>query len=251
MPIWGMKNMLKITNLDVYYGEFQTLWDISLDVGEREIVALIGSNGAGKSTILKSIAGLVSPRKGNILFNGKSLVNLPAYKIVELGISLVPEGRRLFLEMDVQENLEIGAYNYQARRKKETLEWVYEIFPVLKERAKQPAGTLSGGEQQMVAIGRALMSKPRLLLIDEMSQGLAPIIVQNISGILKSINKINGAAILLVEQNVHLALALAQRGYIIENGRIAGYGEAKDLKENASIKNAYLGITPVKGVKNL
>ncbi|MDH5696192.1 MAG: ABC transporter ATP-binding protein [Dehalococcoidia bacterium] len=238
--------MLEISNIDVYYGDFQALWDVSLAVGDGEIVTLIGSNGAGKSTILKTISGLLKPKTGSITYDGIRLNRLPAHKIVELGICMVPEGRRLFPQMSVLENLEVGAFLSQARQVKgDTLNWVYEIFPVLRERAKQPAGTLSGGEQQMLAIARGLMSQPKLLLLDEMSLGLGPLLVQDISRVISEINKLKGITIFLVEQNVRLALALADRGYILENGRIVDQGDAKVLWSSDSVKNAYLGVGPV------
>ena len=240
--------MLEISNIDVYYGDLQALWDVSLTVGDGEIVALIGSNGAGKSTTLKTISGLLKPRSGSISYNGIRLDKLPAHKIVELGISMVPEGRRLFPEMSVLENLEVGAYVSRARKAKdETISWVYHVFPVLKDRASQAAGTLSGGEQQMLAIGRALMSQPKLLLLDEMSLGLAPLVVQDISRVINQINKSKGITILLVEQNVRLALALANRAYIMENGRIVNQGDAKALLSSESVKDAYLGVGLAKG----
>jgi branched-chain amino acid transport system ATP-binding protein len=235
--------MLEISHLDVYYGDLQALWDISLTIGDGEIVTLIGSNGAGKSTTLKTISGLLKPKTGSINYDGIRLDKLPAHKVVELGICMVPEGRRLFPQMSVLENLEVGAFLRQARQVKgDTLNWVYEVFPVLRERFKQPAGTLSGGEQQMVAIGRALMSQPKLLLLDEISVGLSPLFVQEICRVIKDINKSKKLTIFLVEQNVRLALALADRGYIIESGRILDQGDAKALLNSDRVKNAYLGI---------
>jgi branched-chain amino acid transport system ATP-binding protein len=235
--------MLEISHIDVYYGDLQALWDISLTIGDGEIVTLIGSNGAGKSTTLKTISGLLKPKTGSINYDGIRLDKLPAHKVVELGICMVPEGRRLFPQMSVLENLEVGAFLRQARQVKgDTLNWVYEVFPVLRERFKQPAGTLSGGEQQMVAIGRALMSQPKLLLLDEISVGLSPLFVQEICRVIKDINKSKKLTIFLVEQNVRLALALADRGYIIESGRILDQGDAKALLNSDRVKNAYLGI---------
>ncbi|RJX24486.1 MAG: ABC transporter ATP-binding protein [Dethiobacter sp.] len=235
--------MLEIKNIDVYYGDLQALWDVSVNIAKGEIVTLIGSNGAGKSTLLKTISGLLKPRKGSILFEEVELDKLPAYKTVELGIAMVPEGRKIFTEMSVHENLELGAFTREARKEKnKTAEWVYEIFPILKERTRQKAGTLSGGEQQMLAIGRGLMSLPKLLIIDEMSLGLAPVIVQEIAAILKKINKTKGTSIFLVEQNVQMVLALADRGYIIENGRIVREGKTDALLNSESVRNAYLGI---------
>jgi branched-chain amino acid transport system ATP-binding protein len=238
--------MLEVSNIDVYYGDFQALWDVSLAVGDGEIVTLIGSNGAGKSTTLKTISGLLKPKTGSITYDGIRLDRLPAHKIVELGICMVPEGRRLFPQMSILENLEVGAFLSQARQVKgDTLNWVYEIFPVLRERAKQPAGILSGGEQQMLAIARGLMSQPKLLLLDEMSLGLGPLLVQDISQVINEINKLKGITIFLVEQNVRMALALADRGYILENGRIVDQGDAKVLWSSDNVKKAYLGGGPV------
>lgn len=234
--------MLEISHIDVYYDDLQALWDISLTIGDGEIVTLVGSNGAGKSTIMKTISGLLKPKTGSISYDGIRLDRLPAHRIVELGICIVPEGRRLFPRMSVLENLEVGAFLRQARRvKDDTLEWVYHIFPVLKERANQMAGMLSGGEQQMLAIGRALMSQPKLLLLDEMSLGLSPVLVQNISQVIREINKSGAVTIFLVEQNVRMALVLADRGYIMENGRILDQGDAKTLLSSDRVKDAYLG----------
>jgi branched-chain amino acid transport system ATP-binding protein len=234
--------MLEISKIDVYYGDLQALWDVSLTIGDGEIVALVGSNGAGKSTTVKTISGLLKPRSGSISYNGIRLDKLPAHKMVELGISMVPEGRRLFPEMSVLENLEVGAFVSQARKAKdETISWVYHIFPVLKDRASQAAGTLSGGEQQMLAIGRALMSQPKLLLLDEMSLGLAPLLVRSLSQVIRQINK-SGVTLLLVEQNVRMTLELANRGYIMENGRIVDQGDAGVLLGSEQVKHAYLGI---------
>lgn len=242
--------MLEITHLDVFYGDLQALWDISFKIDEGKIVTLIGSNGAGKSTIMKAITGQLKPKAGMITFNNRHIDNLPPHRIVESGICLVPEGRRLFPAMNIQENLEVGASAKTARKvKNHTIAWIYEIFPVLKERARQQAGTLSGGEQQMLAIGRALMSNPKMLLIDEMSLGLSPIVVQDISRIIREINQSKKITILLVEQDVHLALSLADEGYIIENGRIVGQGKSSDLLCNEQVKEAYLGINTLKKAK--
>jgi branched-chain amino acid transport system ATP-binding protein len=243
--------MLDITHLDVFYGDLQALWDISFKIAEGKIVTLIGSNGSGKSTIMKAITGQLKPKTGRISFNNKQIDNLPPHRIVESGICLVPEGRRLFPSMNIQENLEVGASTKTARKEKNsTITWVYDIFPVLKERARQQAGTLSGGEQQMLAIGRALMSNPKMLLIDEMSLGLSPIVVQDISRIIKEINQSKKLTILLVEQDVQLALSLADEGYIIENGRIVGQGKSADLLCNEQVKEAYLGISTLKRLNN-
>jgi branched-chain amino acid transport system ATP-binding protein len=236
--------MLEIRQVDVFHGDLQALWGVSLMVEENRITTLIGSNGSGKSTTLATIAGLLKPAKGMVSFKGEKLNKLPTHKIVELGISMVPEGRRLFPEMTVKDNLEMGAIPKRARQSKnETMNWIYEVFPILNERATQRADTLSGGEQQMLAIGRALMSQPELLLVDELSLGLAPVVVQKISRILKSINKTKGIGIFLVEQNVPMALELADKGYIIENGRIVGEGDAKALLNSEQVKEAYLGMT--------
>ncbi len=235
--------MLQIDNIDVFYGDLQALWGVSLTVGDGEIVTLVGSNGAGKSTTLKTITGLLRPSTGNIKYDGISINTIPMHKIVDLGICLVPEGRRLFPGMTVLENLEMGSFINRARESKEnTLSWIYEIFPVLKQRARQAAGTLSGGEQQMLAIGRALMSQPKLLLLDEMSLGLAPFLVQNLSKVIKQISETKKISIFLVEQNVHMALSIANRGYTMENGRITGEGDARALLNSDSVKDAYLGI---------
>jgi len=227
----------------VYYGDLQALWNISMTVEDGSIVTLVGSNGAGKSTLIKAITGLLKPRAGKIYFNDVSLEHLPPHQIVEQGVSLVPEGRRLFPGMSILENLEVGASPASARKvRHHNLSWIYEIFPILKERSRQLAGTLSGGEQQMLAIGRALMSAPKLLLIDEMSLGLSPIVVQELSRILKEINQSKKLTILLVEQDVHLALALSDMGYIIENGRIIGQGNSCDLLNSEQVREAYLGL---------
>jgi len=236
--------MLDVSHIDVYYGDLQALWDVSLTIEDSRIATLVGSNGAGKSTVMKSISGLLRPKTGKIFFNGVRLDKIPAHRIVELGISMVPEGRRLFPRMSILENLEVGASPEPARKmRQDTLAWIYEVFPILKERSKQRAGTLSGGEQQMLAIGRALMSQPKLLLIDEMSLGLSPIVVREISRVLRDINKTKKLTILLVEQDVQLALSLADVGYVIENGRIVGQGSASDLRCSEQVKEAYLGIS--------
>jgi len=237
--------MLHVDRLDVFHGDLQALWGVSLAIDEHRITTLIGSNGAGKSTALYTVAGLLKPSKGAISFNRKRLDRLATHTIVEMGISMVQEGRRLFREMTVSDNLEMGAITKRARQsKRETLRWVYGIFPILGQRSMQRADTLSGGEQQMLAIGRALMCQPELLLVDELSLGLAPVVVEKISDILKEINQTRGVGIFLVEQNVPLALELADKGYIIENGRIVGEGDAKDLLESDQVRKAYLGISP-------
>ena len=235
--------MLEITNVDVSYGDIQALWDVSLTVKSEEIVALVGSNGAGKTTVLKTITGLLRPKNGNVSIYGVRSDTIPAHKIVDLGVSLVPEGRRLFRDMTVLENLEIGGYIGRARNvKNENLRWVFEIFPVLEKRIRQLAGTLSGGEQQMLAIARGLMSEPKMLLVDELSLGLAPLIVKNIYKTLKEINTSRKVTILVVEQNVRLALEIGDRAYILENGRISGEGRGIDLLNSDQVKKAYLAM---------
>ena len=233
--------MLKLNNITAYYGDLQALWGISLEVDDGELVALVGPNGAGKTTILKTITGLMKPASGEINFQGQSLAEDSAYKIVSLGISMVPEGGRIFSGMSVLENLQLGAFVKDARKAiNQTLQSVYTYFPRLEERKNQQAGTLSGGERQMLAIGRALMSKPKLLLLDEPSFGLAPILVDQMFRMIEEINK-QGVTILLVEQNVRAAMELAQRSYVIENGRIVGQGTGEDLLSFESIRSAYLG----------
>ena len=235
--------MLEISNISSFHGDIQALWDVSVTVEDGRIVTLVGSNGAGKSTLMQSITGLVKPKTGSISFGGIRIDKLPAHRIVDAGICLVPEGRRLFPRMTVLENLEVGASVKAARKaRQQTIEWVYEIFPILKMRSKQKAGALSGGEQQMLAIGRALMSKPKLLLIDEMSLGLSPLAAQTISQVIKRLNESARVSILLVEQDVQLALTMADWGYVMENGRIIGQGEAKKLLCSREITEAYLGM---------
>ncbi|MEM3629599.1 MAG: ABC transporter ATP-binding protein [Candidatus Bathyarchaeia archaeon] len=234
--------MLNLDNVNASYGGAQVLYNVSLRVNEGELIALVGSNGAGKTTTLKTIAGLLRPSSGDIYFLNERISNLPPNVISEKGISLVPEGRRLFPFLTVLENLEIGAYKRDARRKvKDSLEWVFQLFPVLKERRNQLAYTLSGGEQQMLAIGRALMSRPKLLLLDEPSLGLGPIVYNKIFNVLKEINS-QGTTILLVEQNVQISLKLANRAYVMENGRIVLEGEGEKLLMNENLKRSYLGI---------
>jgi branched-chain amino acid transport system ATP-binding protein len=236
--------VLEISNLDVYYGDLQALWGISMSVEDGSVVTLVGSNGAGKSTLMQAITGLLRPKAGSITFDGLRLDKLPAHRIVKSGVCMVPEGRRLFSRMTILENLEVGASTARKARE-ETLGWVYEVFPILEARSGQKAGTLSGGEQQMLAIGRALMSRPKLLLVDEMSLGLSPLAAQSIAQVIKGLNESRQLAVLLVEQDVQLALALANRGYIIENGHVVGQGDAKDLMCSEEIKEAYLGIGKV------
>jgi branched-chain amino acid transport system ATP-binding protein len=235
--------MLEIRDIDVYHGDLQALHEVSLTVGDREIVAIVGSNGAGKSTLLRTICGLLKPATGEMEFNGSDLVEQPVHKIVELGICMVPEERKVFREMTVLENLEMGAFTSRARQVKDsTMYWVCEVFPVLETRKSQNAGTLSGGEQQMLLIARALMSQPKLLLIDELSLGLAPLFVQHLFKTLRQLYESTEIAIVLVEQNVRAALELADRGYVIEGGRIVAEGEAQDLLRREDIKDAYFGV---------
>ncbi|TET29702.1 MAG: ABC transporter ATP-binding protein [Anaerolineales bacterium] len=233
--------MLKLENINAYYGDLQALWGISLDVNEGELVALVGPNGAGKTTTLKVIAGLLAPAAGLVEFRGQDLLKKSVHQIVSLGISQVPEGGRIFPGMTVLENLELGAFVPEARKAKDqTLQSVYKSYPILEERSDQLAGTLSGGERQMLAIGRALMSKPRLLVLDEPSFGLAPILVDQMFVMITEINK-QGVTVLLVEQNVRAALEVAHRSYVIENGEIVGEGTGVDLLSFESIRSAYLG----------
>lgn len=234
--------MLEVDRINVFYGYLQALWDVSFNVSSGEIVCIVGSNGAGKTTTLKAISGLIRPKSGSIRFLGKEIHNLPPHKIVELGIAHVPEGRQVFPQMTVLENLKMGAFTKRAWSKMDdTLEFVYQLFPILKERRKQLAGTLSGGEQQMLAIARGLMARPSLLMIDELSLGLAPIVVERLFKIIEDIND-QGMTILLVEQNVRAALEVSDRGYVLENGRIVLSGKSNELIENETVKKAYLGL---------
>ena len=234
--------MLEVNNINAFYGNIQALWDISFTVNEAEIMALIGANGAGKSTLLHTISGLMRPSSGTVSFLGQRIDCLSSNSIVELGLSHIPEGRRLFTEMSVRENLELGAYPKPAWvQKTETLKWVYEIFPILKEREKQLASTLSGGEQQMLAMGRGLMSRPKMCIIDEPSNGLAPKLVLDVFQIVKSLRD-QGITILLVEQNVKHTLETADRACILENGRIALGGTCQQLLDSEHIRKAYLGL---------
>ncbi|MGX9136497.1 ABC transporter ATP-binding protein [Rummeliibacillus sp. JY-2-4R] len=233
--------MLKVNDINVFYGNIQALKGVSLEVNEGEIVTLIGANGAGKSTLLKTLSGLLKPKQGTIEYLGNSISGKPAQAIVKAGISQVPEGRRVFANMTVEENLELGAYlrNDRAEIAKDK-ERIFKIFPILLERRKQLSGTLSGGEQQMLAMGRAIMAKPKLLLLDEPSMGLAPIMVKTIFNTIEAISK-EGTTILLVEQNAHMALSVADRAYVIETGRVVLSGTAKELQESEEVKAAYLG----------
>ncbi len=234
--------VLRMKNADVFHGTFQALWNVSLEVRQGEMLALIGANTAGKTTLLDAISGMLHPRSGSIEFLGKDISKLDPYRIVELGITQVPEGRRLFPDITVLDNLIIGSYAGIARRRRaENLRIVYDLFPRLLERKRQVAKTLSGGEQQMLAIGRGLMAAPRLMLIDEMSLGLAPIVVDEIFKVLEEIRK-RGITVLFVEQNVKRTLQEADRAYILETGRVALSGTAEDLRNNAEVKKAYFGV---------
>ncbi|HLO12536.1 MAG TPA: ABC transporter ATP-binding protein [Pseudoneobacillus sp.] len=233
--------MLSIKDMNVYYGNIQALKGVSLEINQGEIVTLIGANGAGKSTILKTISGLLKPKQGEIVFEGESISGKVAQAIVKKGISHVPEGRRVFANMSVEENLELGAYLRKDKAGiKADFEKIYQLFPRLQERRKQHAGTLSGGEQQMLAMGRALMARPRLLLLDEPSMGLAPLLVKTIFRIIEEINQ-TGTTILLVEQNANMALSIADRAYVIETGKIVLSGTAAELNASDQVKMAYLG----------
>ena len=231
--------MLKVETIDVYYGAIHAVKNVSFEVGDGEIVALIGANGAGKSTILKTVSGLMHPRTGTITFCGQNITHTEAYKLLRTGLAHVPEGRRIFLQMSVQENLEMGAYINKSVSQ-EDLEMVFNYFPRLKERRKQVAGTLSGGEQQMLAMSRALMSHPKLMMLDEPSMGLAPIIVDQVFGIIKELHK-SGTTILLVEQNARKALQIADRAYVLETGSITLTGTGAELAKSDEVRKAYLG----------
>ena len=233
--------LLEVHNLAADYGDVRAVWDVSLEVGAGEIVALIGPNGAGKTTLMGCISGLHRPSHGSISFDGSPLHTLPAHRVVERGVVLVPEGRHIFSSMRVLENLEIGAFGAHARPERtSTLRWIFEVFPILAERRNQLAGTLSGGQQQMLAIGRALMGLPRLLLLDEPSLGLAPLVVRDIFGVLRAVNE-RGLTIVLVEQNARMALQLAHRGYILEQGRVVGQCTGRQLLADVGVQRAYLG----------
>ncbi len=234
--------MLRVKNIDVAYGDLQVLWDVSFEVKKGEFVSLLGANGAGKTTTLNTISGLLHPLIGSIEFMGREISKIPGYKMAELGIAHVPEGRRLFPEMTVRENLELGSLSPEAKkRRKETMQAVFELFPRLKERQYQEAGSLSGGEQQMLAIGRGLMALPKLLMLDEPSLGLAPVIVDQVFEIARDVNQ-KGITVLLVEQNVAHALRYCTRAYVMENGRIVMEGSGQELLHNAYVKSAYMGI---------
>ena len=235
-----MGTILKVDNINVYYGAIHAIKGISFEVNEGEIVTLIGANGAGKSTTLQTVSGLLRSRTGSIESNGENISHVPAHKLVYKGLAQVPEGRRIFLQMSVEENLEMGAFTQKNAGIDADLESVYEQFPRLRERKKQIAGTLSGGEQQMLAMGRALMSHPKLLMLDEPSMGLAPILVEQIFDIIRQLHK-NGTTILLVEQNAQMALSVADRAYVLETGKITLSGTGKELAESDEVRKAYLG----------
>lgn len=233
--------MLEVKNLEVYYGVIQAIKGISFEVNEGEVIALIGANGAGKTTTLQTITGMLQPKAGEIIFEGKDISKIPGHKIVSMGMAHVPEGRRVFAELSVYENLKLGAYTRKDKKEiEETLARVYKSFPRLEERKNQLAGTLSGGEQQMLAMGRALMSKPKIILMDEPSMGLSPILVEEIFHIIREISA-SGTTVLLVEQNAKKALAIADRAYVLETGNIVLSGDAKEMMNNDAIKKAYLG----------
>ena len=234
--------LLEVRNVHVAYGDAPAVWDVSLDIDAGQIVSVVGPNGAGKSTLINSIAGILRPSRGSIRIDGVDVTTLPAHRMCDHGVAIVPEGRRLFTQMTVLENLELGGYRAEARAKyRETLQEVFTLLPVLRERSAQIAGTMSGGQQQMVAIGRALMARPRLLLMDEPSLGLSPLIVADMFRIIQRINE-HGVAVMLVEQNIHQALAVAHHAYVIEQGRIIASGKPESLLSNPQIKEAYLGV---------
>jgi branched-chain amino acid transport system ATP-binding protein len=238
-------SLLQVSGLDVFYGDVQALWDVSFAVGEGEVVTVVGANGAGKSTVLKTLAGLLAPRRGQILYDGQPAGSHPPHRLVARGLVLIPEGRQLWPGMTVRENLEMGAYAAAARpHRAETLEAVYAMFPVLAKRARQKAGTLSGGEQQMCAIGRGLMARPRLLLLDEPALGLAPRLVGEVFKALGRIRE-QGVTLLLVEQNVAHALALADRAYVLETGRVTLSGACSELSRDPRVREKYLGVQSV------
>ena len=233
--------MLEVKDIEVFYGVIQAIKGISFEVNEGEVIALIGANGAGKTTTLQTITGLISPKKGQIFFEGQEITHVPAHKIVSMGMAHVPEGRRVFAQLSVLDNLKLGAFTRKDKEEiEETLIRVYKRFPRLEERKNQIAGTLSGGEQQMLAMGRALMSHPKIILMDEPSMGLSPIFVNEIFDIIQEVSK-SGTTLLLVEQNAKKALSIADRGYVLETGRIVLEGNAKDLLDNEQVKKAYLG----------
>jgi len=234
--------VLEIKNIDVFYGDVQVIWDVAFEVKKGEIVALIGANGAGKSTTLKTISGIVRPRKGEVVFDGAPIHKIEPYKLIEKGLALCPEARRLFVEMTVEENLDMGSLKGEAKKQRQkTKEMVFELFPRLGERRRQLAGTLSGGEQQMVAIGRGLMSLPKLLMFDEPSLGLAPILVREVFNVIKRIREA-GTTVLIVEQNTKQTLSIADRAYVLETGKITLQGTGQALLKDEHVKKAYLGV---------
>lgn len=234
--------MLQVDRINVFYGDIQALREVSLSVSSGEIISLLGGNGAGKTTTLKTISGLLKPASGSITFDGSKIHQLPAHRIVEMGISQVPEGRRIFPRMSVLENLHMGSHIAEARkRREETLNWIFQLFPILQERRGQSSGTLSGGEQQMLAIARGLMSRPKLLILDEFSLGLAPLVVNEIFRIIQEVNR-QGTTIFLVEQNVQRSLSISHRSYVLENGAIVLHGEGKELLKNEYMMKAFLGM---------
>lgn len=235
--------MLKVNGIDVYYGKVQALFDVSIEVGDREIVSIIGANGAGKTTLMKSIMGINKPKNGTIEYNGQVISGLPPHKVVSKKIVYIPEGREIFPNMTVQENLEMGAYSVKLSKAEmeRHLEEQYEIFPRLKERAKQKAGSMSGGEQQMLAIARGLMSDPELLMLDEPSLGLAPVIVDDMFDVIVRVNKVRNIPIAIVEQNAFMAMSISDRTYVLEVGNLVTHGESKTLMDSEEIKKAYLG----------
>jgi branched-chain amino acid transport system ATP-binding protein len=234
--------MLRVTDLDVYYGDAQALWDISLDVADAEVVSIVGSNGAGKSTLVNTIMGMLVPRRGRIILDDVDITDMPGHRMCRAGVAIVPEGRRLFPAMTVRDNLDLGAFNPAARaRHAESLEWVHTLFPRLAERRAQVAGSLSGGEQQMLALGRALMARPWLLLMDEPSLGLAPVVVDEVFDAIETVNG-EGVSIVLVEQNVQRALDISSRAYLLAEGRIVLEGDAKEMAQNPEVRRAVLGV---------
>ncbi len=233
-------SLLNVNDIHVYYGSIHAIKGVSFEVNEGEIVTLIGANGAGKSTTLNTVGGLLKPRSGHVEFAGNSLVGIAPHKIVSKGMALCPEGRRVFLQLSVRENLEMGAFTRPKGEIEDSIDQIYQLFPRLKERYKQVAGTLSGGEQQMLAMGRAMMSKPKLLMLDEPSMGLAPLLVEQIFSIIQELNKA-GTTILLVEQNAQMALSVADRGYVLETGKIVTSGTGKELLQDDAVRKAYLG----------
>ena len=234
--------MLEVNAVNTFYGKLRALWEVSLRVDEREIVALVGANGAGKTTMLNTISGVIHPTSGSMQFCGQKIDQMLPYQVVKIGISHIPEGGKPFPDMSVRENLEMGAYSDASwRKREETLEQVYKIFPILKERAGQLARTLSGGERQMLALGRGLMSRPRLCALDEPSYGLAPLLVKEIFNVIKALRD-QGMTLLLVEQNVQQSLEIADRGYVLENGHVVSEGKSRELLQNDHIKKAYLGL---------